>query len=152
MRNAYKLANYLKNFVTENKDSYLIIPENRKFEDNTSFKVNSECLKDSQIEYCDTREESFEEKINEISIIFRGDFDEHLLMLNVEMTLREMFNKFLIKYTPIRSIDIDKIFFIYNSKLLNKPCYLDMALKNIFGMKNNSIVQVIIPEKLVSSN
>ena len=145
-------ANSLKNVNTETKDSYLAIPEKIKFEDNTSFKVDLECLKDSPIEYCDTREESFEEKIIEIAIIFRGDFDEHLLMFNVEMTLREMSNKFVIEFTQLRSIDIDKIFFIYNSKILNKQYYLDKPLKNIFGMKNNSIVQVIIPEKLVSSN
>ena len=145
-------ANSLKNVNTETKDSYLAIPEKIKFEDNTSFKVDLECLKDSPIEYCDTREESFEEKIIEIAIIFRGDFDEHLLMFNVEMTLREMSNKFVIEFTQLRSIDIDKIFFIYNSKILNKQYYLDKPLKNIFGMKNNSIVKVIIPEKVVSSN
>ena len=127
-----KNANSLKNVITENKDSYLIIPEKIKFEDNTSFIANLECLEDSQIEHCDTREESFEEKIIEIAIIFRGDFDEHLLMFNVEMTLREMFNKFVIGFTPLRSIDIDKIFFIYNSKILNKQYYLDMPIKKIF--------------------
>ena len=145
-------ANSLKNVNTETKDSYLAIPEKIKFEDNTSFKVDLECLKDSPIEYCDTREESFEEKIIETATIFRGDFDEHLLMFNVEMTLREMSNKFVIEFTQLRSIDIDKIFFIYNSKILNKQYYLDKPLKNIFGMKNNSIVKVIIPEKVVSSN
>ena len=63
-----------------------------------------------------------------------------------------MFNKFLNEYTQLTSIDIDKIFFIYNNKILNKPQYLDMPLKKIFGMKNNSIVNVIIPGKVLSSN
>ena len=60
-----------------------------------------------------------------------------------------MYNKFLMEYTPLRSLDIDKIFFIYKSKIINKPYYLDKALKNIFGMKNNSIVKVIIPGKML---
>ena len=164
MRQDYKIANSLKNVVIEDKDYYLTIPEKTNFEDNTSFKesfnknfhekrnIRAENIKDPQLENCVTREESFEEEIKELAIIFKGDFDEHLLMFNAEATIRELLNKFLIEYTPLRSLDINKIFFIYNSKIVNKPYYLDMSIKNIFGMKNNSIVKVIIPGKMLYSN
>ena len=126
--------------------------ENKTSNEEVNFYKNSLDRKDLQQDNCDTREASTAGKINEIAIRFRGDFDDHLLMFNKEITLREMFTQFLLQYTSIRSLDIDKIFFINNSRILNNPNYIDKSLKNISGIRNNSIIRVIIPGQLVSSD
>ena len=113
-------------------------------------KFGEQIIKEKQI-HCPGEKEIIEEKKEKISIIFRRDIDEQLLMFDLDISVKEMLNKYLEKYSSVRSLDNDKIFFIYRSKILNNPYFLNKTLKSVFGNRQNSIVNVIIPGAITVS-
>ena len=112
--------------------------------------IHEQIFKNKQI-HCTAEKEIIEEKKEKIAIIFKRDIDEKLLVFNLDMSVKEMLNKYLEKYSSIKNLDNDTIFFIFQSRILNNPHFLEKSLKSVFRNRQNSIVNVILPGSIICS-
>ena len=80
---------------------------------------------------------------SKIFIIFECEEGEIInLFLNKNISVKEMLSQFISKSNSINTYEPYKVYFLFNSIILNNSMYLKKCLKDM-KLKNNSIIKVI---------
>ena len=80
-----------------------------------------------------------------------ADIVKQIYEYDESMKIRDMLYDFLDKTNSIKTLKPEKIFFLFGANILNsnEPNYLDMEIKEVFKHKNNALVKVFDPGKVV---